>query len=97
MMNHFRKILNRLMGALLGPFALPFMFLTKNTSSIFIIESEKLPEILKGKSFQEATEIFNQNRDEKNPVILIGVRRMCKDSKTVGFRLWEVHISFPRI
>ncbi len=54
----------------------------ENTSSIFIIESEKLPEILKGKSFQEATEIFNQNRDEKNPVILIGVRRMCKDPRT---------------
>jgi len=54
----------------------------ENTSSIFIIESEKLPEIIKGKSFQEAVDVFNQNRDEKNPVILIGVRRKCKDAKT---------------
>nr|MDA3812822.1 hypothetical protein [Candidatus Cloacimonadota bacterium] len=31
-----------------------------------------------GKSFQQAVEIFNNQRDECNPVILIGVRRNCK-------------------
>ncbi|HPR16763.1 MAG TPA: TAXI family TRAP transporter solute-binding subunit [Candidatus Cloacimonadota bacterium] len=48
-----------------------------HTSSIYIIDSDKLPPALEGKTFREAVDIFNRSRDDKNPVILIGVRRNC--------------------
>jgi len=47
----------------------------ENTNSFFIISKEKFPSILLGKTFQEASEIINKNRDIKNPTILIGVKR----------------------
>jgi uncharacterized protein len=53
-----------------------------NTSSIFILGNEKIPEVIDGKTFLAASDIFNRNRNEKNPVILIGVRRTSKDGKT---------------
>ncbi|MDO9578237.1 MAG: TAXI family TRAP transporter solute-binding subunit [Candidatus Cloacimonadales bacterium] len=53
-----------------------------NTSSIFILQSDTIPKAIQGKTFPQASEIFNSNRDEKNPVILIGVRRTTKEGKS---------------
>lgn len=53
-----------------------------NSSSIYIMESDKIPQCIIDKTFKEASELFNENRDEKNPVILIGVRRKCADGKS---------------
>ena len=69
-----------------------------NTSSIYIIENDKLPKILKEKNFKEATEIFNENRDENNPVILIGVRRKCSKKNDSGKEEEKTHVILnPRL
>ena len=52
-----------------------------NTSSIFILENEKIPKVIKDKTFLQASEIFSRNREEKKPVILIGVRRLNSEGK----------------
>ncbi len=54
---------------------------TGNTNELYIIPYDKIPKkddnssILDGKTFKEALNLFNSSRDEKNPVILIGVKR----------------------
>ena len=69
-----------------------------NTSSIFIIESDKLPKVLEGKTFQQAAEIFNENRNEENPVILIGVRRICNEKNEYGTEIKKAHVILnPRL
>lgn len=46
------------------------------TNEIYVIKSENVPPILKKDiSFSEASQIINQNRDPKNPVLLLGVMR----------------------
>jgi uncharacterized protein len=69
-----------------------------NTSSIFIIESDKFPEILDGKNFQDAAKIFNNHRNDENPVILIGVRRICIEEKKDGTKIEKAHVILnPRL
>jgi hypothetical protein len=63
-----------------------------NTSSIYIIDSDNLPHALIGKTFLQAAEIFNQNRDEKNPVILIGVRRVVMIKDNCGKEIPKTHV-----
>lgn len=47
-----------------------------DTNEIYIVTPDKFPkEVFMGKTFCEAAEILNQNRDPQNPVILVGVRR----------------------
>jgi hypothetical protein len=39
------------------------------------VPAEVWERLLKGKSFKEAAEAFNRARDDRNPVILVGLRR----------------------
>ena len=46
-----------------------------NTNEIYMVEGNKFPRVVIGKTFVEATEMINKNRCPDNPTILIGVRR----------------------
>ncbi len=48
---------------------------TKETNEIYMAGKDKLPKSIIGKTFQEAAEMLNKNRDADNPAILLGVRR----------------------
>lgn len=50
----------------------------ENKTSVFIIPKSGFPKSLLGKTFQEASEIINRQRYDKNTVVLIGVRRKNK-------------------
>lgn len=50
----------------------------ENKTSVFIISEDRFPKALLGKTFQEASDIINKQRDDRNPVILIGVKRNDK-------------------
>ena len=47
----------------------------KGTNEIYLVENEKYPQSFLGKPFKEVVEILNNQRNHKNPVILIGVKR----------------------
>jgi hypothetical protein len=47
-------------------------------TSIYILNDDRYPEAFIGKSFGKIAEIINNDRDEKNPVILLGIRRNGK-------------------
>jgi len=51
---------------------------SKVGNEVYIIPEDKLPKSIIGKTFKEASEIINNNRDAKNPAILVGVRRNKK-------------------
>ncbi len=46
-----------------------------DTNELYIIRTKDVPSAIKGKTFAEASEIINKNRDEKSPAILIGLMR----------------------
>lgn len=46
-----------------------------NKTSVYIINQERYSKDILGKSFGEIVDIINSNRDEDNPVILLGIRR----------------------
>jgi hypothetical protein len=48
-----------------------------HTNEIYVIEAQedKIPGKCEGKTFEEAAELINKNRDPKNPVILLGLYR----------------------
>ena len=48
---------------------------SEDTNEIYVIEKEKIPSLLKGKTFSKASEIINKNGDANNPVILLGIMR----------------------
>ena len=55
---------------------------TGETNELYLVEYGEVPkklwEKLKGKSFGEAADLFNKNRDSDNPVVLVGVKRNDK-------------------
>lgn len=48
---------------------------SEDTNEIYLVDSEKIPRCFFGKTFQEVTELLNQNRHAENPAILVGVKR----------------------
>jgi len=48
---------------------------SEDTNEIYIVEGDSVPRTVIGKSFVEAAGILNENRDESNPAILLGIRR----------------------
>lgn len=46
-----------------------------DTNEIYIVEGEKFPKSVIGKTFIEAMQLLSEARDEHNPAILIGVKR----------------------
>lgn len=51
---------------------------SKETNEIYLVEGSKFPRAILGKSFKEAVNFLNENRDYNNPVLLIGVKRNKK-------------------
>lgn len=47
-------------------------------NEIYIIPPESFPDSLVGKTFAECAQLFDEHRDSKNPVILLGIRREDK-------------------
>ncbi len=50
------------------------------TNEIYLVDDEKYPASFHGKSFQEVAQLLNTQRNPKNPVILVGVKR---DNKVI--------------
>lgn len=48
---------------------------TKDTNELYVLESDDVPESLRGETFERAASIVNANRDSRNPAILVGIRR----------------------
>ncbi len=44
-------------------------------TSVYILDEDRYSQNLYGKSFSEIVDIINKNREEDNPVILLGIRR----------------------
>jgi len=47
-------------------------------NEIYIIPRESFPDAFVGKTFAECAQMLYQNRDDNNPVILLGIRRQDK-------------------
>lgn len=45
------------------------------TNELYMVEGDRFPHILVGKTFKEAVDVMNRNRSPDNPVILLGIRR----------------------
>ncbi|MBN2104241.1 NAD-binding protein [bacterium] len=48
---------------------------TPETNELYIVSGEKFPKAVYNKTFKEACDLLNNNRDPNNPAILLGVRR----------------------
>jgi TRAP transporter TAXI family solute receptor len=47
----------------------------ENKTSVYIIDEKNYSKSLEGKTFKEIVDIINKNRDEDNPIILLGIKR----------------------
>jgi len=52
---------------------------SEQTNEVYLLTNDKYPEWFQGKSFQEIANILNNERDKKEPVILIGIKQNNKD------------------
>jgi voltage-gated potassium channel len=48
---------------------------SEETNEIYLVDDHKYPQRFLGKRFQEVAEILNTDRNPKNPIILLGVKR----------------------